>query len=218
MVKSIVGFNYRFLVIQFTTFRPFKNATAILLVLAVLVTSGCWNGKILLADADFTDLKLPSTGQSIGVKGVPRAEMNKYQGAFEKQIVAELRYSGMFAGVYYNDYEAGDVDLEIRVAPATLWFDLSPHPAGIPLAFVTATLYIWVGGPMVTHYQQYEVTLNVYDPNGGHLFEISEKDWFTHGVGFYSKEYGSRTCIGPDFKEIVRPLLSRLSEKLSESE
>lgn len=189
-----------------TSFRP-----ALALLLVAGMATGCASGRILVTGGDFRRFDLPSTGKTVGVRGVPRAETNMYQGSLENLIVRGLRESGAFRAVRQGDFSSSDVDLELRLGPATAWFNSRVHPLYFPLAIATLTLYIWFGGPIRSHYQQYGMRVSAFDRDGTLLFELEEKDWYHHGVGIYSSENNSLRCRGNDADRLVKKLVRSVS-------
>lgn len=185
-----------------------------ILVCVGLALGGCWTGKILVDESRLEARPLPAFPARVGVEGVPRVRSGKYQGTLEKSLVRLAREGGLFGSVSYRSFDPDEVDLVLRVEPAIVAYDIRANAAYFPLALATLTLYIWVGGPIHTHTEFYDVTVAVHDPRGGHLFDVSTRERHTHWVSLYSREYGDAICRGPHADEVLVGLLEDLGERL----
>lgn len=179
------------------------------------VCVGCMTGKILVNPVEFLHAPASPKQITLGVRGVDRSDTNKYQGEFEKGVVDALSASGAFKRVLYGDFPSSEVDAELRLGPATLWLDRVVHPAYFPVALVTLTVYIWVGGPIMLDYQQYAVDIAAHRPDGSHLFDLAVANHFRHGVNLYAREYGERICRGPDFDKFLGQLVESVEREFS---
>jgi hypothetical protein len=72
-----------------------------------------------------------------------------------------VRKSGHFRAVDLLPGQVGPDDVVLRLAFARYRQRRAPHPAYFPAAFLTATLYIWVGGPIFTDTSDLEATLSI---------------------------------------------------------
>jgi hypothetical protein len=133
----------------------------------------------------------------------------------ESQIVRVIEESGLFASVAREPFDPGQVDLSIRIEPAIVAFDRRVNMAYFPLALATLTLYIWVGGPVATDTEFYDVTLKVADAGGRHAFDVSTHETHTHWISIYSSEYRGALCKGPNAGEATAGLVKDLAAKLA---
>jgi hypothetical protein len=192
--------------------RVWRLAAAIGTALAV---GGCTQGNLLLTRASFEPPAVEASRARAGIQGVPRLESNKYQAMLEAQIARGIDASGLFASVAHGDFDPQQVDLLIRIEPAIAAWDRRGNLAYLPLALATLTLYIWVGGPILTDTEFYDVTLRVHDTER-HLFDVSVHRKYTHWINFYSGEYwDNMPCQGPRAGEMVAELVRKLGERLA---
>lgn len=181
----------------------------------LFAASGCATGKLLLMDMPFEPPSIQPTRIRVGIQGVPRLESNKYQAVLESQIARVIEASGLFLSVTRGEFDPSNVDLVIQVEPAIVAWDRRPNMAYFPLAFATLTLYIWVGGPIVTDTEFYDLTLKMHDASGRHLFDVTTRQSHTHWNNLYRHEHRSPRCLGPHAGELIAELVKSLSDRLA---
>lgn len=120
-----------------------------------------------------------------------------------QKYLLEGRYFDQ-VGILPGEVSEGDVILKFEFDDFRN--DMRVHPAYFPLAFITATLYIWVGGPIWVAKQNLSATLRVEDSNGSLLAEpISETIRSSDNITFYDpfpSGIASRT-------DLIRALLNQ---------
>jgi hypothetical protein len=172
--------------------------------------------EVSVEGASFTEG--PGTGLRVGVRGLDRLESNLYQDTFERELEQALAHSLLFKEVKRNDFDEPSVDLVINVDKADLSVRRQVNLAYFPLALVTVTLYIWVGGPIATDTQYFDVTLHVFQPNEpSELFSVSSKLQKDHWINLYSPEYWATVttpCRGPAAKRVLTDLVGQLDREL----
>jgi len=193
----------------------------LLALVTSLCVSGCTTGRMYLGEvpvegASFTEG--PGTGLQVGVRGLDRLESNLYQDAFERELEKALARSLLFEQVERNDFDESSVDLVISIDKADLSVRRQVNLAYFPLALATLTLYIWVGGPIATDTQYFDVTLHAFRPNEfSELFSVSSKLQKDHWISLYSAEYWATMttpCRGPAAKRVLTDLISQLDREL----
>jgi len=159
----------------------------------------------------------PGTGLRAGIRGLPRLESNLYQDAFESQLEQAIEYARLFATVERDDFDDSNVDLVIAVDKADLSFRRAVNLAYFPLALATLTLYIWVGGPIGTDTQYFDVTLHVAEPgSSSDLFAVGSHLQKDHWISLYSPEYWAQDapCRGPAGRRVLADLVHQLEQGL----
>ena len=101
-----------------------------------------------------------------------------------------------------------------------LYFDFSryqmertPHPAYFPLAILTLTIYIWVGGPIYVDKSTLAGELVVKAVSGATLVQVSDSFADQHDVSFNSPDYLFPTGMAAR-TTLVRTLLDRAVAEL----
>lgn len=178
---------------------------------------GCRTGRMYIANVPLeriAKVDVSPTGLSAGIRGLDRLESNLYQDAFELELERSLHHSGMFERVVRNDFADSDVDVVIRVDAADLSYRRNVNLAYFPLAVATLTLYIWVGGPIFTDLQYFDVTLHVERPAGHELFAVESRVKDGHWINLYGREYGDDPCRGPGAHVVMEDLIAKLRDGL----
>jgi hypothetical protein len=80
-------------------------------------------------------------------------------------------------------------DLVLRFRFDRYYLKRSAHPAYFPAAFLTATLYIWAGGPIFRQTTALAGSLAVEDATGHVIAHATAMNREVHNVSFWSPEY-----------------------------
>ena len=189
------------------------------LVLAVATTTtGCQTGRMVISDVPLEKIEPVGAPGSLraGVRGLARLESSVYQSELERQLARSLEHAGLFASVAHGDFADEDVDLLLRVDKADVSFRRHVNLAYFPLALATLTIYIWVGGPIQTDEQFYDVTLHAEKPGGEALFSVTSTLKKDHWLNLYTKESWNQQimCRGPHAYRMMNDLVSQLAAKL----
>jgi hypothetical protein len=183
--------------------------------------SACASGQMYLGNVPlekFDEARAQPTGLRAGIRGLDRLESNLFQGALELEFERALHRSGMFSKVARGEFDAADVDLVMRFEKADLSYRRNPNLAYFPLALATLTIYIWVGGPILTDTQYYDINVHVERPEGHEILALRSQRSDDHWINLYSKEYGSdEPCSGPDAHEVIADLIDQLHKGLRSS-
>ncbi len=168
----------------------------------LIIHSGCISGRMLLGNVKLEKLdglEIAPTTQVVGIRGLDRMESNPYQDHLELEFERSLHHVGLFERVVRDDFDDADVDWVIRVGKADLSYRRHPNLAYFPLALVTLTLYIWVGGPVVTDVSYFDVTLHVDRPDGTRVASVTSTIDESHWINLYSNHSRSQggVCDGP---------------------
>ena len=127
-----------------------------------------------------------SSNKSISIRNV-RIEgsllMNEY---FKGNLIRALNDSGEFINVEsYSENSKNNFVLDLKFN--TYENELNVHPLYFPLALLTLTIYIWVGGPVIEYGNKMNYTIQIYDPNLK-LIKTKTKDFeFKDWENIYSR-------------------------------
>ena len=91
------------------------------------------------------------------------------------------------------------------------------HPAYFPTAFLTATLYIWFGGPIFIDSSSLSGKLTVEDSHSTLITGVSSQVNEEHNVSFWSPEYALPSGIEAR-TSIIKELLSKASDGIRQKE
>jgi hypothetical protein len=97
-------------------------------------------------------------------------------------------------GAYFRDAATLPGNLQPGDVVLRLTFDRydqkrSAHPAYFPAAFLTATLYIWIGGPIFNDTSHLSAVLRAEDASGVRLAEARSEVRERHSVSLWSPQY-----------------------------
>jgi hypothetical protein len=180
--------------------------------------SSCVSGRMYLGNVqleEIDEVRAQPTGLRAGIRGLDRLESNLYQSSLELEFERALHRSGIFSRVVRDDFHASDVDLVMRFEKADLSYRRNMNLAYLPLALATLTIYIWVGGPILTDTQYFDVNVHVEQPEGHEIFALRSQGNHDHWINLYSDEYGDDApCSGPDAREVMADLIQQLREKI----
>jgi hypothetical protein len=91
----------------------------------------------------------------------------------------------------------------------------APHPAYIPGALLTLTIWIWVNGPIYVDSFDVAGNLVIVDRNGKELATAEQALKFEHNVGLYGGEYWAPSMGAQQLNKLVAQLLDTATAKLA---
>ncbi|KAF2408792.1 hypothetical protein ACMSI6_10925 [Pseudomonas antarctica] len=139
--------------------------------------------------------------------------------AISRSLTAQLnqyvRTAGYFKQVteYPTRLEENDVVLKFNMT--SLKGHRAPHPAYIPGALLTLTIWIWVNGPIYVDSFEVAGDLVIVDRNGKELATAKEDLKFEHNVGLYGREYWAPSMGAQQLNTLVAQLLDTATAKLA---
>lgn len=139
--------------------------------------------------------------------------------AISRSLTAQLnqyvRAAGYFKQVteYPTRLEENDVVLKFNMT--SLKGHRAPHPAYIPGALLTLTIWIWVNGPIYVDSFDVAGNLVIVDRNGKELATAEQALKFEHNVGLYGGEYWAPSMGAQQLNKLVAQLLDTATAKLA---
>ncbi|WP_416364618.1 hypothetical protein [Pseudomonas sp. NFX183] len=139
--------------------------------------------------------------------------------AISRSLTAQLnqyvRAAGYFKQVteYPTRLEESDVVLKFNMT--SLKGHRAPHPAYIPGALLTLTIWIWVNGPIYVDSFDVAGNLVIVDRNGKELATAEQALKFEHNVGLYGGEYWAPSMGAQQLNKLVAQLLDTATAKLA---
>lgn len=139
--------------------------------------------------------------------------------AISRSLTAQLnqyvRAAGYFKQVteYPTRLEKNDVVLKFNMT--SLKGHRAPHPAYIPGALLTLTIWIWVNGPIYVDSFDVAGNLVIVDRNGKELATAEQALKFEHNVGLYGGEYWAPSMGAQQLNKLVAQLLDTATAKLA---
>ena len=139
--------------------------------------------------------------------------------AISRSLTAQLnqyvRAAGYFKQVteYPTRLEENDVVLKFNMT--SLKGRRAPHPAYIPGALLTLTIWIWVNGPIYVDSFDVAGNLVIVDRNGKELATAEQALKFEHNVGLYGGEYWAPSMGAQQLNKLVAQLLDTATAKLA---
>ncbi|PSL93743.1 hypothetical protein [Pseudomonas sp. R9.37] len=139
--------------------------------------------------------------------------------AISRSLTAQLnqyvRAAGYFKQVteYPTRLEENDVVLKFNMT--SLKGHRAPHPAYIPGALLTLTIWIWVNGPIYVDSFDVAGNLVIVDRNGKELATAEQALKFEHNVGLYGGEYWAPSMGAQQLNKLVAQLLDIATAKLA---
>ncbi|MFL1553065.1 hypothetical protein ACI77I_28980 [Pseudomonas sp. D47] len=139
--------------------------------------------------------------------------------AISRSLTAQLnqyvRTAGYFKQVteYPTRLEENDVVLKFNMT--SLKGHRAPHPAYIPGALLTLTIWIWVNGPIYVDSFEVAGDLVIVDRNGKELATAKEDLKFEHNVGLYGREYWAPSMGAQQLNTLIAQLLDTATAKLA---
>lgn len=132
-------------------------------------------------------------------------------------LLAYLEQRELFADVIPGPGNMRSDDLAFRFQYRRYQSGRHVHPAYFPLAFATATLYIWFGGPVWTDHVDIDGRLIVEDASGVELGRFSASKRDSRSGGIYNGDI-ARTFIVGHRSDVVDELVDQAVEALRKGE
>jgi hypothetical protein len=124
------------------------------------------------------------------------------------QISHYVESAGYFKDVSAFPAKLGDQDVMLKFNMTSLHGRRTPHPAYVPGALLTLTIYIWVNGPVYVDTYDLSGELTIEDRTGKTLAKSIEKINEPHNVGLFDVDYAA-PGLG---SQQLRNLIAKLSD------
>ncbi len=130
------------------------------------------------------------------------------------QIGAHIERGEYFQKMIVFPAKLGEKDVELAFNFTTLKGKRTPHPAYIPGALLTLTIWIWVNGPVYVDTYDLAAELRVNDSHGKQL-ALSRKAFKRDiNTGFWDRDYFNPSMGGAQMTDLVEALLSDATQQL----
>ncbi|SHM91311.1 hypothetical protein SAMN05216593_104298 [Pseudomonas asturiensis] len=130
------------------------------------------------------------------------------------QIGAHIERGEYFQKMIVFPAKLGEKDVELAFNFTTLKGKRTPHPAYIPGALLTLTIWIWVNGPIYVDTYDLAAELRVNDSHGKQL-ALSRKEFKRDiNTGFWDRDYFNPSMGGAQMTDLVEALLSDATQQL----
>ncbi|MBC8982709.1 hypothetical protein [Pseudomonas lurida] len=131
------------------------------------------------------------------------------------QINQYVRTAGYFKQVTEYPVRLGEHDVTLTFNMTSLKGHRAPHPAYVPGALLTLTIWIWVNGPIYVDSFDVAGDLVIVDRDGKELASAKESIKFEHNVGLYSGQYWAPSMGGQQLTKLIAQLLNTATANLA---
>ena len=139
--------------------------------------------------------------------------------AISRSLTAQLnqyvRTAGYFKQVTEYPVRLGEQDVSLKFNMTSLKGHRGVHPAYVPGALLTLTIWIWVNGPIYVDTFDVAGNLVIVDRNGKELAKATDSIKFEHNVGLYSGQYWAPSMGGQQLTKLVTQLLDTATANLA---
>ena len=153
---------------------------------------------VAVSDADVNEANKTAISRSL------TAQLNQY-----------VRTAGYFKQVTEYPVRLEENDVVLKFNMTSLKGHRAPHPAYVPGALLTLTIWIWVNGPIYVDSFDVAGDLVIVDRNGKELATAKDTITFEHNVGLYSGQYWAPSMGGQQLTKLVAQLLDTATAKLA---
>ena len=190
-------------------------------LIAALSMTGCVSYTVtgpIAAPLQPVSVSSPRSAQIADVT-VSAADVNDAnKTAISRSLTAQLnqyvRTAGYFKQVTEYPVRLEENDVVLKFNMTSLKGHRAPHPAYVPGALLTLTIWIWVNGPIYVDSFDIAGDLAIVDRNGKVLSSAKEEVKFERNVGLYGREYWAPTMGARQLNELVSKLLDSATTQL----
>ena len=152
---------------------------------------------------------------TVSAADVNEANKAAISSSLTAQITQYVRTGGYFKQVTEYPVRLGEQDVTLKFNMTALKGHRTPHPAYVPGALLTLTIWIWVNGPIYVDSFEVAGDLVIVDRNGKELAKAKDSIKFEHNVGLYSGQYWAPSMGGQQLTKLVGQLLDTATAKLA---
>lgn len=161
----------------------------------------------------------PRTAQiadvAVSIPGADDATRTAISRSLTVQLNQYVKAGGYFKQVTEYPVRLGESDVVLKFNMTSLKGHRAPHPAYIPGALLTLTIWIWVNGPIYVDSFDVAGDLVIVDRDGKELATAKDQIKFEHNVGLYGREYWSPVMGAKQLNELVSKLLDTATARLA---
>jgi hypothetical protein len=152
---------------------------------------------------------------TVSAADVNEANRAAISSSLTAQITQYVRTAGYFKQVTEYPVRLGEQDVTLKFNMTSLKGHRAPHPAYVPGALLTLTIWIWVNGPIYVDSFDVAGDLVIVDRNGKELAKATDSIKFEHNVGLYSGQYWAPSMGGQQLTKLVGQLLDTATANLA---
>ncbi|MCX9153268.1 MULTISPECIES: hypothetical protein [Pseudomonas] len=152
---------------------------------------------------------------TVSAADVNEANKAAISSSLTAQISQYVRSAGYFKQVTEYPVRLGEQDVTLKFNMTSLKGHRAPHPAYVPGALLTLTIWIWVNGPIYVDSFDVAGDLVIVDRNGKELAKAKDSITFEHNVGLYSGQYWAPSMGGQQLTKLVGQLLDTATANLA---
>ncbi|MBB4815590.1 hypothetical protein HNP03_004234 [Pseudomonas rhodesiae] len=152
---------------------------------------------------------------TVSAADVNEANRAAISSSLTAQITQYVRTAGYFKQVTEYPVRLGEQDVTLKFNMTSLKGHRAPHPAYVPGALLTLTIWIWVNGPIYVDSFDVAGDLVIVDRNGKELAKATDSIKFEHNVGLYSGQYWAPSMGGQQLTKLVGQLLNTATANLA---
>ena len=152
---------------------------------------------------------------TVSAADVNEANKAAISSSLTAQITQYVRTAGYFKQVTEYPVRLGEQDVTLKFNMTSLKGHRAPHPAYVPGALLTLTIWIWVNGPIYVDSFDVAGDLVIVDRNGKELAKATDSIKFEHNVGLYSGQYWAPSMGGQQLTKLVAQLLEAATANLA---
>lgn len=200
-------------------FKTLLRATALL---AALSMTGCVSYTVtgpIATPLHPVSVSSPRSAQiadvTVSAADVNEANKAAISSSLTAQITQYVRTAGYFKQVTEYPVRLGEQDVTLKFNMTSLKGHRAPHPAYVPGALLTLTIWIWVNGPIYVDSFDVAGDLVIVDRNGKELAKATDSIKFEHNVGLYSGQYWAPSMGGQQLTKLVGQLLDTTTANLA---
>jgi len=200
-------------------FKTLLRATALL---AALSMTGCVSYTVtgpIATPLHPVSVSSPRSAQiadvTVSATDVNEANKAAISSSLTAQITQYVRTAGYFKQVTEYPVRLGEQDVTLKFNMTSLKGHRAPHPAYVPGALLTLTIWIWVNGPIYVDSFDVAGDLVIVDRNGKELAKATDSIKFEHNVGLYSGQYWAPSMGGQQLTKLVGQLLDTATANLA---
>lgn len=131
-----------------------------------------------------------------------------------EQISVYVDKSDYFKRVVVFPAKAGEDDVVLKFNLTSLAGKRTMHPAYIPGALLTLTIWIWVDGPIYVDKYDLAGELIIEDRHGKQLAKSVEQVKLDKNVGLWNSDYLNPRLGGTQLRELIAQLLANATPQL----
>jgi hypothetical protein len=200
-------------------FKTFFKATALV---ATLSMTGCVSYTVtgpVGAPQHPAPISSPRTAQIADVAVTAPDVNDANRTAISRSLTAQLNQyvqtGGYFKQITEYPTRLGENDVLLKFDMTSLKGHRGVHPAYVPGALLTLTLWIWVNGPINVDSYDVAGNLTIVDRDGKELAAAKEEIKLERNVGLYGREYWAPTMGAKELNQLVAQLLDNATARLA---